>query len=297
MARVVVLGADGQLGRELRRAAAPQDLTLVFAGRREIDIAAGAAIDALAAMAPDAIINAAAYTTVDKAESEPDRAFAINRDAAGALAGAAAKLGAAFLHLSTDYVFGGDKPGAYVETDIKAPLNVYGASKSEGEDAVLRHHSSALVLRTSWVYSPFGANFVKSMLALGEARGQVRVVADQFGRPTSGRDLAATCLALIARQLAGEDAAKGIFHFANRGETNWADFAEAIFAEAARRGRRPVAITRIASADYPTPAKRPANSCLDTAKIETAFGLQPRPWRAALGECVEELLGAPQNGE
>src|SRR5262249_53192810 len=155
-----------------------------------------------------------------KAEAEAERAFAVNRDAAGALAGAAAKMGACFLHISTDYVFGGDKASAYVETDSKAPLNVYGRSKAEGEDAVLNNHPGALILRASWVYSPFGANFVKSMLRLseGEERGaagkDVRVVADQIGRPTAAGDLAAACLALAAHQLAGDSGAHGVFHFA-----------------------------------------------------------------------------------
>lgn len=291
MGRLLVLGADGQLGRELRRAKAPPDLTLLFSGRNQIDLASSGATDVLAAMKPDAVINAAAYTAVDKAEREPDRAFAVNRDAPGVFARAAAKLGAPFLHISTDYVFGGDKRSPYVETDTKAPLNVYGRSKSEGEDAVLSSHPNALVLRTSWLFSPFGANFVKSMLHLSETREQVRVVADQFGRPTAAGDLAATCLALAARQLADDSAAKGVFHFANSGKTSWADFAEAIFSEAAKRGRKPVAITPIPSKDYPTPARRPANSCLDTSKIEAEFGIVARPWRAALSECVEELLG------
>lgn len=290
MGRVLVLGADGQLGRELRRARAPAGLSLSFAGRSDIDITSDGAAAALTAMRPDAVINAAAYTAVDKAESEPELAFAINRDAPALLAREAATLGAPFLHISTDYVFSGEKPGPYVETDIKQPLNVYGRSKSEGENAILSCHAGALILRTSWVYSPFGANFVKTMLRLGETRDSVRVVADQIGRPTAAGDLAAVCLALVARQLAGSDAAKGVLHFANEGKASWADVAGAIFSEAATRGRRPVAVTSISTADYPTPAKRPANSLLDTSRIETEFGIVPRPWRAALSECVAELV-------
>jgi dTDP-4-dehydrorhamnose reductase len=290
MARVLVLGANGQLGRELRRARVPQNLMLLFAGSDEIDITSGGAPGALAAMKPDAIINAAAYTAVDRAESEPDLAFAINAHAAGKLAAAAARTGARFLHISTDYVFGGDQLGHYIESDIKTPLNVYGRSKSEGEDVVLAQHPDALVLRTSWVYSPFGSNFVKSMLRLGETREEVCVVADQIGRPTAASDLAAACLALVARQLAGDAAASGIFHYAGDGEASWADVADAVFSEAARHGRDHVRVTRISTAEYPTPAKRPANSRLDTTKIETRLGIDPRPWRDALSQCVSALL-------
>ena len=290
MSRVLVLGADGQLGRELRRVRVPQDITLLFAGRSEIDINSKASVDALTAIKPDAVINAAAYTAVDKAESEPELAFAINRDAPALLAREAAKLGAPLLHISTDYVFSGEKSDLYVEGDVKQPLNVYGRSKSEGEDAVLSRHAGALILRTSWIHSPFGTNFVKTMLRLGETRDEVRVVADQVGRPTAAGDLAATCLALVARQLVGDAGAKGALHFANAGKASWADFAEAIFAETTSRGRKPVTVTRIVTADYPTPARRPANSLLDTSKIENEFGIVPRPWRTALSECVVELL-------
>lgn len=289
MQRVLVLGADGQLGRELRRARVPKGLTLLFASRGDIDIASEGAADAVAAIKPNAIINAAAYTAVDKAEAEPALAFAVNRDGPRSLASAAATLGAPLLQISTDYVFDGAKGAPYLETDIKHPLNVYGQSKSEGEDAVLSNHATALVLRTSWVYSPFGSNFVKSMLKLGATREEVRVVNDQVGRPTAANDLAATCLALIMKQLAGDEAARGVLHFANAGAASWADFAEAIFSEAARN-RQFATVTRIPSAEYPTPAKRPANSRLDTSRIETAFGITARPWRAALNDCLAELL-------
>jgi dTDP-4-dehydrorhamnose reductase len=291
MPRILIVGANGQLGAELKRAPAPDGWTLLPAGRDDLDLArAGAVRRSIEALRPDAIINAAAYTAVDKAESEPELAFAVNRDGAAALAQAAAALSAPLVHVSTDYVFAGDKPAPYVETDPKAPLGVYGRSKSEGEDAVLAAHPRAAVLRTSWVYSPHRANFVKTMLRLGESRDEVGVVADQVGRPTAAADLAAACLAVTEKLIAGEPAAAGVFHYAGAGDASWADFAEAIFAEAEKRGRKPVRVKRITTADYTTPAKRPANSRLDTAKIETALGVRPRPWKEALEDCIAELL-------
>ncbi len=292
MAHILVLGADGQLGRELRRASAPPEFRLSFSRRADIDILSTEAPAAVAALRPDAIINAAAYTAVDGAEAEPELAYALNRDAPAALANVASRIGALFLHISTDYVFRGDIVGSYVETDDKAPLNVYGRSKAEGEDAVLANNAEAIILRTSWLYSPFRANFVKSMLSLGEAQREVRVVDDQTGRPTAASDLAAACVALVEHRLAGNDLAKGVFHFAGAGEASWADFAEAIFSEAAIHGRSPKRVARISTVDFPSAAIRPANSRLDTTKIATVLGIVPRPWRASLTECVAELLRA-----
>jgi dTDP-4-dehydrorhamnose reductase len=288
---LLVVGANGQLGLELQRAPLPRGWVLRAAGRDELDLAQpGAVREAIATLRPDAVINAAAYTAVDKAQTESELAFAINRDGAASLAEAAAKLDAPLVQVSTDYVFSGDKPAPYVETDPKAPLGVYGRSKSEGEDAVLGAHPRAAVLRTSWVYSPHRANFVKTMLRLGATRGEVRVVADQVGRPTAARDLAAACVAVTERLLAEDQATAGVFHYAGAGDASWADFAEAIFEEAAKHGRAPVRVARITTADYPTPARRPANSRLDTTRIETSLGIRPRPWRDALRECVAELL-------
>jgi dTDP-4-dehydrorhamnose reductase len=227
---------------------------------------------------------------VDKAESEPDLAFALNRDAPAAMAEAARALGAALVHVSTDYVFNGEGERPYREDDPKAPLGTYGRSKSEGEDAVMRTGARAAIVRTSWVFSPHRANFVKTMLRLGETRDEVGVVADQHGRPTAARDLADACVHMGERLLKGEDAARGVFHFANAEDASWADFADAIFAGAARRGRKTVRVKRISTAEFPTPAKRPANSRLDTAKISALRGAEPRPWRAALEDCLDDLL-------
>jgi dTDP-4-dehydrorhamnose reductase len=255
-----------------------------------LDLTARAQIDtAVRAIGPNVIVNAAAYTNVDKAESEPEAAFALNRDGPAGLAEAAAAINAALVHVSTDYVFDGTSLRAYRETDARSPLGVYGASKAAGEDAVLAAHPRAIIVRASWVFSPHRANFVKTMLRLGETRDELGVVADQQGRPTSATDLAGACLALAVRSHASDANAAGVFHFANAEDTTWADFAAAIFDGARERGRKPVRVKPITTADYPTPAKRPANSRLDTAKIQ-ALGVAPRPWRAALSDVLDELL-------
>jgi dTDP-4-dehydrorhamnose reductase len=304
--RVLIVGASGQLGLELQRARIPADWTLICPTRDQLDLTDTRGVaPAVAALAPDAIINAAAYTGVDKAESEPDAAFALNRDGPAALAratgapaprrhapvlaGAAPVLQLPLVHVSTDYVFSGDKPTPYVETDAMAPTSVYGRSKAEGEALVLAAHPHAAIVRSSWVYSPHRANFVKTMLRLGETRDEVSVVADQIGRPTAAADLATACIAITQRLLAGDAVAQGVFHYAGAGDTSWAEFAEAIFAEAALRGRVPVRVKRITTAEFPTPARRPANSRLDTSKIER-LGITPRPWREALRLCLDELL-------
>lgn len=291
MPRVLVTGAGGQLGLALARASAPAGWTLELASREKLDLAEAARVrEAVEALKPAAIINAAAYTAVDKAESEPELAFAVNRDGPAALAQAAGRLDIPLVHVSTDYVFSGEKPAPYVEDDAKAPLSVYGRSKSEGEDAVLARHAHAAVLRTSWVYSPDRTNFVKTMLRLAETRDEISVVADQQGRPTAAGDLASACLAVAARLLDRDERARGVFHYAGGGDTTWAGFAEAIFAEAERHGRRAPRVKRISTAEYPTPARRPANSRLDTAKIQTVLGVQPRPWPEALNDCLGVLL-------
>lgn len=290
MTRILLLGASGQLGTEVSRAKLPQGWEIVSAGRDALDLERPESVaGVIEALRPDAIINGAAYTAVDKAETETALAFVINRDAPAAMAQTAARLGAPFIHVSTDYVFAGDKPLPYVEDDPRKPINAYGRTKAEGEIAVLDAWNRAAIVRTSWLFSTHRANFLKTMLKLGETRDDVGVVSDQQGRPTHAADLAGACLALTERLLQGDGAAAGVFHFAGKGDATWADFAEAIFADAQNYGRDRVRVRRILTAEYPTPAARPANSRLDTSKIE-ALGIAPADWRDGVRESVRDLL-------
>jgi dTDP-4-dehydrorhamnose reductase len=288
--KVLVAGATGQLARALVAVALRPHVDLLALGRPELDLETRQGEARIADFAPDVIINAAAYTAVDAAEKEPERAFAINRDGAVWLAGIAARACIPFVHVSTDYVFDGAKSSAYVETDATGPLGVYGRSKLEGEQAVLHAHPGAIVCRTAWVYSPYGNNFVKTMLRLARERDVLRVVDDQIGNPTSAHDLAAKLLAI---GLSGKatPAPAGIYHVAGQGETSWCGFAREIMRLAAESGHRSVPVQPITSADYPTAAKRPANSRLDCTKFERVFGGLP-PWQHSLAVTVKTLLHA-----
>lgn len=289
MARVLVFGRSGQVARELARASLPAGVELELAGRERCDLLTAEPGLLIEEIRPVAVINASAHTAVDKAESEPDAAFRLNRDAPAAMARACASLGVPFVHLSTDYVFAGDKPGPYGETDPVAPLGVYGASKAEGEAAVIAAGGAWSIFRTAWVFSPFGANFLRTMRRLAAERDAVSVVADQKGRPTLAADIAAVCLDAVERGRAGDVSLQGLFHLAGADDATWADIAERVFEDAERRtGRRPT-LNRITTADYPTPARRPANSRLDTAKLQAAAGWTPRPWRESVDICLAEL--------
>jgi dTDP-4-dehydrorhamnose reductase len=293
--RILVTGRSGQLATALVEQAATRPvIDLLALGRPAIDLGRpGETEAAIISARPDLVVNAAAYTAVDGAEGEPDRAFSINRDGAAAAALAAARLGVPLIHLSTDYVFDGKKPQAeaYIEADATNPLSVYGRSKRAGEEAVLDAHPTSLILRTSWVFSPFGTNFLKTMLRLGGERESLRVVSDQIGNPTSAIDLADIILQ-IAPELAASTPAGGIFHLTNSGSTSWHGFAAAIFEASASRGGPRPRLEAITTADYPTPARRPANSRLDTSAFNRRFGLAPRPWQLALGEVVARVLHA-----
>lgn len=291
----LVFGKRGQLASALARIAHAEGASVVCYGRDAVDLADSGAVGALVrSVRPTLVVNAAAYTAVDRAEDEPAAAFALNRDGPAALAEVCAAIDVPLVHVSTDYVFDGAKPAPYVETDPKAPLNVYGRSKSEGEDRVLEAHPRAAVLRTSWVYGPSGANFVRTMLRLAATRDEVAVVDDQHGRPTAARDLAAACLTAGRALLDREPAAAGLFHYAGQGDASWADVAEAAFAGWARHGHRTPALRRIPTAQFPTRAARPRNSRLDTGKIERVLGLRPVAWREALDRCVDEIaMSAP----
>jgi dTDP-4-dehydrorhamnose reductase len=290
---ILVAGHSGQVARCLTEVAAEMGLRLVALGRPDLDIGGADGIArTVAATGPGLIVNAAAYTAVDKAESEPDRAFVINRDGAAHLAAAAAAARVPFVHISTDYVFDGRKPSPYREDDATAPLGVYGRSKLDGEAAVRAACPSALVLRTSWVYSPYGQNFVRTMLRLAETRDVVRVVDDQHGAPTAAADIARAILAVAPQLLAGR-CRGGLYHLAAGGGTTWHGFAAAIFADWQRRGRRVPALEPIATAEYPTPARRPANSRLDCSRIALELGIRLPPWQESLTACLDALAAAP----
>jgi dTDP-4-dehydrorhamnose reductase len=288
---ILVAGKSGQVARCLRDSAVLRNVPVVAVGRPDLDLENGEGIDrVMAAFEPSAIVNAAAYTAVDTAEAEPVRAFGINCGGAAPLADAAARHGIPFVQISTDYVFDGSKRSAYREDDVPAPLNFYGCSKLASETVVLKACPCAAVIRTSWVYSPYGNNFVRTMLRLSETQLMVRIVDDQRGTPTSAADLAAAILAIVERLRSAngcDDA--GIYHLAGEGETSWHGFAAAIFASLARRGRRVPRLQAITTAEYPTPARRPKNSCLDSSKAERVFGVRLLPWRSSLEECLDQL--------
>jgi dTDP-4-dehydrorhamnose reductase len=288
---ILVAGKSGQLARCLSDAAAMRNLPMVTVGRPELNIENREGIDrVMAAVAPSAIVNAAAYTAVDLAEAEPGRAFAVNCVGAALLADAAARRGIPFIHVSTDYVFDGSKRSPYREDDIPAPLSVYGLSKLASETAVFKVCPYAAVIRTSWLYSPYGNNFVRTMLRLSETQLMVRVVDDQRGTPTSAAHLAEAILAIVTRlgSATGCNDA-GIYHLAGEGETSWHGFTAAIFASLARRGRGVPRLQAITTAEFPTPARRPKNSCLDSSKAERIFGVRLPSWRSSLEECLDQL--------
>jgi dTDP-4-dehydrorhamnose reductase len=288
---ILVAGKNGQLARCLRDSAVLRNVPLVAIGRRELNLENGEGIDrVMAAVEPSAIVNAAAYTAVDPAEAEPQRAFGVNCDGAALLADAAARRGISFIHVSTDYVFDGSQRSRYREDDVPAPLNVYGSSKLAGEAAVLEAYPGAVVIRTSWLYSPYGNNFVRTMLRLSETQPVVKIVDDQRGTPTSAADLAAAILAIVERLRSAKGCSDGgIYHLAGEGETTWHGFAAAIFAGLARRGRRVPRLQAFTTAEYPTAACRPRYSCLDTSKAQRVFGVRLPPWRSSLEACLDQL--------
>lgn len=292
--RVLVTGREGQVARSLaERAAADPDIKLVSAGRPQLDLLQPETVrETILAAKPDVVVSAAAYTAVDRAEDEPELAFAVNAEGAGAVARAAAEAGAAVIHLSTDYVFPGDGSGDYVETDATGPQNVYGASKLAGEKAVAAANPRHVILRTAWVYSPFGKNFVKTMLALAGERDRVRVVADQVGNPTAAADIAEG-IVRVAKAVAADPHPDlyGIFHLAGAGSTSWAGFARQVFAESERLGGPAAEVEEIATADYPTRATRPKNSRLSCEKMRAVHGWRPPAWQDSCRAVVARLVG------
>lgn len=289
MKAVLVTGGTGQVGQSLARLGAGRH-ELVMPGRAELDLSNPESIAALVASRPwAAVISSAAYTAVDKAESDVAAAWLANAVGPAALAAETAKAGIPIVHLSTDYVFDGSQPGFYAEGDPVAPIGVYGASKEGGEQAVRTANPAHVILRTAWVVSPFGGNFIKTMLRLGADRPKLNVVADQYGCPTSALDIAATLLAILDKVTAG-NAPYGTYHFVNDGEGTWHDLATHVFARAAGHGRPQPEVGAITTAEYPTPAKRPANSRLATDRLRDDYAITPRPWRVAVDEIVDELV-------
>ena len=287
--KLLVLGTRGQVGRELCRADWRAGTALVAFDRVEIEIAdRDAVFAAVERERPDIVLNAAAYTAVDRAESERDAAWAGNCTGPANLAGACRKAAIPLVHLSTDYVFDGTKPGPYREDDPVNPLGIYGKSKEAGDRAireVLREH---VILRTAWVYSAHGHNFVKTMLRLGAERPVLRVVADQIGSPTSAADIAGAIRAIV-QQIKSGHTKWGTYNFTSAGAVTWHGFAEAIFELAAPWRGPPPLVEAITTTEYPTPARRPANSVLDCSRIGETFGIVPRPWRDAVAEVIREL--------
>lgn len=295
--RMVVTGCKGQVVTSLIQQA-PLDgrFEIIAVGRPVLDLSHPETIDAaIRAAKPDVIVSAAAYTAVDQAETDEEAATVVNGTAAGAIARVAASLDIPLVHISTDYVFDGDKPSAYVETDPVAPICAYGRSKLVGEQAVSIETSNYAILRTSWVYSPFGKNFLKTMLHLAESRDSLDVVDDQIGNPTSALDIANGVLTVAANLIASDDhSLRGLFHMTGAGEGSWADFATTIFATPAREGGSRAFVRRIPASAYPTPAKRPTNSRLNCAKLAAFHGITLPDWKQST-ESVVKHLTATQN--
>ena len=285
MKRVMVTGAGGMTGSELSERALRAGWEVLAVSHAEMDITDATSVSSAAnAFHPDVIINCAAYTAVDRAESEPDIAAAVNIDGPRNIAHAAADADAPLIHLSTDYVFSGDARTPYEPYDEPNPVGIYGTTKWTGEAVVRRVISRHVIVRTSWVFSHRGSNFVRTILRLAAERDELRVVDDQVGRPTSAADLA-DALLVVADAALGDPELKGTYHFANSGETSWFGFAQAIVEEAGARTRSS-RVVPIATSDFPTAARRPAYSVLDTSSFTERFGVSPRPWREALRETI-----------
>jgi dTDP-4-dehydrorhamnose reductase len=291
--KILVTGREGQVARSLvERANILPSIEVETVGRPELDLTRpDSVIEAIVRRRPDVVVSAAAYTSVDQAEDEIDLALAINAGGAKAVAMATAQLGVPVLHLSTDYVFSGDKEFPYLEDDPVGPQSVYGRTKLAGEIAVAEANPKHVILRTSWVYSPFGRNFVKTMLQLAQTRTSLSVVSDQIGNPTSALDIADGILHIARALLAMPSTDKfGTFHLAGTGVTSWSGFAENIFVESRSAGGPVAKVQRIATSEYPTKAKRPANARLSTEKLANIYGWRACDWRLSCADVVRRLV-------
>ena len=293
--RVLIFGKSGQVSRELARLTWPEQTEVVQLGRETCDFSRPSTIAAaIEPIAPDFVINAAAYTAVDRAESEPELAMAVNGESPREIARACARLGAALVHISTDYVFDGRKAAPYLEVDAVCPISTYGRTKEAGEAGIRAELERHLIVRTSWVFAGHGANFVRTMLRLGAERPELRVVADQHGAPTSARDIALALRGLVVARAEGRGT-WGTFHFTSKDPTTWFGFAKAVI-EGAALASVPK-ISPITTAEYPTPAVRPANSVLDCSRIQQEFGIVQPSWRVALSDVLTETkIGQPAAG-
>ncbi len=287
---ILVFGAEGQTGRELIALASRRQVAAVGLSRLDADITQAEALRAaIERYRPQLVVNAAGYTAVDRAESEPELAHAANVEGPAVLAAVSARAGVPLVHLSTDYVFDGKKSGAYVESDPVAPLSVYGRSKAEGEAAVREAQPHHVILRTSWVYGVHGKNFLKTMLRLASERDELTMVADQFGCPTATADIA-EAIVLLAPRLVADASLSGTYHFAGTGRTSWHGFATEIVARQRPFTGRDPRVVPIVTADFKTAARRPANSVLDSGRFRAIFGHSARPWLERVAETVDLLL-------
>jgi len=292
--RILILGKQGQVGWELQRSLAPLG-EIAALGRAEADLEEAASLKgAIDAASPDIIVNASAYTTVDRAESEPERADRINHRAVGEIGELAAARAAWVIHYSTDYVFDGTKTTPYVETDATNPLNVYGRTKRDGDVALARSGARHLIFRTSWVHAGRGSNFIRTMLRLAAERDSIKVVADQSGIPTSAEFIADVTAHAVARIRSAENVAPGVYNLTSRGETSWhglAQFAvETALAREAKLQLTPQSVVPIKTSEYPTPAARPLNSRMDNSKLRQAFEIEAPDWRYHAARSVAEIL-------
>lgn len=283
MKKILVTGANGQLGQCLQKISSQfEEFEFIFTDSETLDITNKEEVnDFFWQNALDFCVNAAAYTAVDLAETEVEKAFLVNADGTENLAEACAENNAQFIHVSTDYVFDGENNLAYTEEDFTNPLGIYGASKLAGDELALEVNPCSVILRTSWVYSEFGKNFVKTMLSLFATKDELNIVADQFGQPTNANDLAEAIMKIIK----SGKITPGIFNFSNLGRISWFDFAEKI----AELSDAKIKLNAIETSQYPTPAKRPKNSVLDLDKISKTYAIQLKPWEESLEDCVQIL--------
>lgn len=295
--RIVIIGKSGQLAQSLSERFTQQDGELIYLGRPELDLLHTAEISKLVyASKPNLVINAAAYTGVDQAEDHPKVAMQINAEAPGIIAQAARLANASFVHISTDYVYSGSKIGPYYETDPVDPLSVYGQTKLAGEHNVLRAHPNSIILRTSWIYSPFGRNFVRTILDLAKTRDRITVVNDQFGSPTSAIDLAEAICVITRRWLTESGTGTGqIYHVAGLGKASWCEFARHVLKSSDKFGGPTATVIPLATKDWPTKAVRPKNSRLDTNSFFQTFGWRAPDWRTSVEYTVRRLLQNPHS--